>query len=927
MHRQQPSCENSDSPDGMPLRGQHAQEHRTQQHHRHEQRLRLAESASFLARAGVVALFVWGAWASQRTLVDVERTQAVMETIERVRLHQLGVRLYGRGYLLNADSAELRAVLTSRAARDAAVRELVTMTARDTTQQRQIAALRTVLDSADALAAALRVAATSADREQIRVWLPTQGRTSLAATIDAQIDSLLGAERAVLVERTTQQHRADALTRIAAAIGVVVAAGIGLTTLRFRRRNTNEIAAASATFQMLAEENPDGVLVHVGYTVVYANAAMREMLRANGQSIAGRHVRDLVHPDDRAVIDRRTEQVSVERTQTTPQLIRFLRDDGTVCEAEARGAPITFDGRAAIQVVLRDLTARRDTELALQQSEQRFRAVLDVMDEGVVLYGGDMSIGLSNPAAQRILGLTGEQLSGRSPRDAAWRLVDADGEDFASTLQYAAVAMHTAVPTSGIMGVERPPHDRVWISVTAIPLFRDGETAPVGVVATFADITARLALEDRLRQAEKMEGMGRMASGVAHDFNNLLTIIRSASELLRLETPPVGVASETLADIEAATERAAALTAHLLTFSRRQHASPALVLPALLVREALPILRRLAGEAVRIEYESDSSADAAWIWAEQVRFEQVLVNLVSNAKDAMPGGGTVQIRTGVVALQDSVTHRFGMISPGRYVTLTVEDTGLGMSADVLAHLFDPFYTTKPQGRGTGLGLSIVYGVVTEALGTITVESTPNEGSQLTVYWPRAESPAPAAMLPPSSRTTFPPDITPNALRAATHDAPASPLTQQSTVAAEESADSVITTTGTRGQLILLVDDEESVRRVVAKQIEAIGYAVITAGGGHSALAMLRDPAFDIRLVVSDVRMPEMSGIELVRAMATEQIDRPVLLVSGQMDTQLPRSFDNDAIVRFLPKPLSGSALRRAIAALLDLASRADDTAT
>jgi CheY-like chemotaxis protein len=236
-----------------------------------------------------------------------------------------------------------------------------------------------------------------------------------------------------------------------------------------------------------------------------------------------------------------------------------------------------------------------------------------------------------------------------------------------------------------------------------------------------------------------------------------------------------------------------------------------------------------------------------------------------------------------------------------------------MSADVLAHLFDPFYTTKPQGRGTGLGLSIVYGVVTEALGTITVESTPNEGSQLTVYWPRAESPAPAAMLPPSSRTTFPPDITPNALRAATHDAPASPLTQQSTVAAEESADAVITTTGTPGQLILLVDDEESVRRVVAKQIEASGYAVITA--------------FDIRLVVSDVRMPEMSGIELVRAMATEQIHRPVLLVSGQMDMQLPRSFDNDAIVRFLPKPLSGSALRRAIAALLDLASRADDTAT
>jgi two-component system cell cycle sensor histidine kinase/response regulator CckA len=842
-----------------------------------------------------------------------------METIERVRLYQLGVRLHGRGYLLNADSAELRSVLTSRASRDAAVRDLTTMMARDVPQQRQIAALRTMLDSADALAAALRVAATSADRDQIRAMLTTTGRTSLAATIDAQIDSLLSAERAVLVQRTTQQHRADALTLAAAAIGVVLAAGIGLTTLRFRRRNTKEIASASATFQRLAEENPDGVLVHVGYTVVYANAAMRAMLRA-GHSMIGRHVRDLVHPDDRAVIDRRTEQVSLQRTQTTPQLIRFLRDDGTVSDAEARGAPIAFNGSDAIQVVLRDLTARRDTERALQQSEQRFRAVLDVMDEGVVLYGDDLSIGLSNPAAQRILGLTAEQLAGQSPRDAAWRIVDGDGEELPSARQYTAVAMRTAVPTSGIMGVDRPSQGRVWVSVTAIPLFRDGNTAPMGVVATFSDITDRLALEDRLRQAEKMEGMGRMASGVAHDFNNLLTIIRSASELLRMETPPTGVASETLADIEAATERAAALTAHLLTFSRRQHATPVLVPPAQLIREALPILRRLAGETVRVEYQSDSSADAAWIWAEPVRFEQVLVNLVSNAKDAMPGGGTVQIRTGAVALQDSVTHRFGVISPGRYVTLTVQDTGLGMSADVLTHLFDPFYTTKPQGRGTGLGLSIVYGVVTEALGAITVESTPNEGSQLTVYWPRAEHTAPtptATHSDPAPAYTTPTDIA-----AVAHSTPATTRSSHTTVAATLTGSTISTASVARRRTILLVDDEEGVRRVVAKQIEASGYAVITAGSGHSALAMLRNPAFDIELVVSDVRMPEMSGIELVRVMVAEQIHRPVLLVSGQMDTQLPRSFATDATVRFLPKPLSGIALRRVIGELIDQASRA-----
>jgi two-component system cell cycle sensor histidine kinase/response regulator CckA len=471
------------------------------------------------------------------------------------------------------------------------------------------------------------------------------------------------------------------------------------------------------------------------------------------------------------------------------------------------------------------------------------------------------------------------------------------------------------------MGVERRGHERIWIHVNAVPLLPDGGTAPAGVVVTFADITARLALEEQLRQAQKMEVMGRMASGVAHDFNNLLTIIRSASELLRLDASRAGVVFDSLDDIESATDRAVALTAHLLTFSRRQHAAPALLNPARLVADALPILRRLGGDGVTVEHEPHREAEQAWIWADPVRFEQVLVNLVSNAKDAMPAGGMVRVQTNVVTLAQAVSHRFGAIAAGRYVTLTVEDGGTGMTSEVLDHLFDPFYTTKPQGRGTGLGLSIVYGVVHEALGTITVDSDPGRGSRLTVYWPQADAPAavpasttPVSSVPVASAVTG----TSNPTVAPTNVTSSTPVSRRpDAVALEEGI--------APGELILLVDDEVSVRRVVAKQLESHGYVVITADSGRSALAMLRNEAFDIRVVVSDVRMPEMTGIEMVEAMLAEHIDRPVLLVSGQMDAQLPRTWPADAVVRFLPKPLSGIALRRAVRELMAMAPRRERT--
>ncbi len=873
-----------------------------------ERRLRRAESLTVAARAGVLLLFGWGAWASQGALAEVERTRLIMQTIDDVRLHQLSARMYNRGFLLNGDPAERAALQRSRDERDAAHRSLVRLTAANAASGHRLAALRALFDSADAAGARIQRSALGTSADSLRQLLRSPSPVNLASIIDSAVSALRESEERRLVDGIARQRQAIDLTLTAAAIGVVLTAIIGMLTLRDRRRNTTEIAADASTFRRLAEANPDGVLVHIGYQVVYANPAIDVMLRTAGQSLVSRHVHDIIHPGDHDVIDERTAQVVRQGTPTSPRLIRFLRDDGDVCEAEARGAPILFGGVPAIQVVVRDLTARRDAERALQQSEQRFRAVLDAMDEGVVLHQADLSIRLSNPAAQRMLGLSADQLAGRMPSDPAWRTLTATGEPLPAEEHSAAIAMRTGRPASGIIGLEGPGRKRLWISVTAVPLLPDGQTTPTGVVATFADITARLALEDQLRQAQKMEVMGRMASGVAHDFNNLLTIIRSASELLRVDSTRAGMSFDTLDDIESATDRAVALTAHLLTFSRRQHAAPALLDPAELVQDALPILRRLGGDGVCLDFVPDAAGEPAWIWADPVRFEQVLVNLVSNAKDAMPSGGTVTVRTCRTKLTENVTHRFGTIGAGQYVKLIVEDGGIGMTGEVLDHLFDPFYTTKPQGRGTGLGLSIVHGIVHEARGTITVDSEPGRGSRMTVYWPQADATAP-------SGTT---DRTAPAARAI----PPSPALPQP-VAPRPAADAPVAAAA--GDLILLVDDEESVRRVVAKQLEAHGYVVITASSGHSALSLLRNEALDVRVVVSDVRMPGMTGIELVSVMAAEQIDLPVLLVSGQMDTQLPHAWPADSVVRFLPKPLSGVALRRTVGELLACAPRRERT--
>ncbi len=371
--------------------------------------------------------------------------------------------------------------------------------------------------------------------------------------------------------------------------------------------------------------------------------------------------------------------------------------------------------------------------------------------------------------------------------------------------------------------------------------------------------------EDQLRQAQKMEAIGRLAGGVAHDFNNLLTAIRGYGELV-LETLEDDDARRADADeIIKAVDRAAGLTRQLLTFSRRQVLAPQVLALNDLVAGTEKMLRRLIGEDV--ELTCVSQAGLGLVRADLGQVEQVLVNLVVNARDAMPGGGKLHIELNNVEFNGSAAGGRSGAEPGRYVRLSVSDTGGGMTPEIVSHIFEPFFTTKEEGKGTGLGLATVYGIVQQSGGTIEVESQPGAGTTFRIYLPEVTG---VEVVPAPQRTV-----------------------QQTS----------------RGlETILLVEDDERVRALVGSVLTKSGYVVLEAARGEQALDIARTYALPIHLLLTDVVMPGMSGRVLSERLTSLRPETRVLFMSGYSDDAILRHGVQTAGTQFIQKPFSIEAL-------------------
>jgi two-component system cell cycle sensor histidine kinase/response regulator CckA len=418
----------------------------------------------------------------------------------------------------------------------------------------------------------------------------------------------------------------------------------------------------------------------------------------------------------------------------------------------------------------------------------------------------------------------------------------------------------------------------VSISTAAL---HDAEGRAVGLVAIYVDITGRKRAEEelrlsqeQLRQAQKMEAVGRLAGGIAHDFNNLLTAILSYSEMVLGDLAPADPIREDVEQIRQAGGRAAELTNQLLAFSRRQLLQPRTINLNTVVVGVDRMLRRLIGED--IELRTLLAPSLGHTRADAGQLEQVLLNLAVNARDAMPGGGTLTLTTTNAEVGEAVAARWGHLEPGPYVTLSVHDTGSGMSAEVRDQIFEPFFTTKGPGRGTGLGLSTAYGIVKQSGGHIYVSSEPGSGSTFTIYLPATEVSGEVGAI----------------------TAPAAPVRGSA-------------------ETVLLVEDEDLVRHLTREILARNGYQVIEAADGVAALRICEEYPGPIHLMVTDVVMPRLSGRELVEQIQPCRPDMRVLYLSGYSEEAIERQGQLTEGIDLLPKPFTPGVLTAKIREILD----------
>ncbi len=386
-------------------------------------------------------------------------------------------------------------------------------------------------------------------------------------------------------------------------------------------------------------------------------------------------------------------------------------------------------------------------------------------------------------------------------------------------------------------------------------------------------LTDHRRLEQQLEQAQKMEAVGRLAGGVAHDFNNLLSVILGYGHSIVSGLPAGDPLREDADEICRAGQRAAELTRQLLTFSRQQAVEPTL----LDLNEVLSGMSRMLERAVGVDVRLDvrPSKPLGTVRADVGSIEQVIMNLVVNARDAMPSGGEIRIETKEVSIAEGQRQTHLALEPGPQVMLSVTDTGVGMDAATQARIFEPFFTTKPQGKGTGLGLSTVFGIVRQSQGGLSVDSQPGRGTVFNVYFPRVDAPA------TQGRTLVP-------------------------------------TNAPRGsETVLVVEDNDQVRRLTQAILKRAGYDVLEARSGLEALAISEQHAGKIHLLLTDVMMPHMTGPELVRRLALLRPDMRALCFSGYTDDIALEREGGEASIAFLQKPVSPEALKLKVREVLD----------
>jgi len=619
-------------------------------------------------------------------------------------------------------------------------------------------------------------------------------------------------------------------------------------------------------FRRLVQVSPEAIMVGCREQVVFINPAGLKLFGAQNEGqLLGKTMAELVHPDFQEGIRQRIERFQGTESATPAIEERFRRLDGTFVDVEVVAIPFLWEGQPAMQVVARDISERKKAEEALRQSEAALRSLVE--HAPYAIYKTDVDRGRivsANPALVAMLGYQSE--------------AEVLALDLATQVYREPGARARLLPELERRGsfqgleLECKRKDGSLLTLRNSGRMVRDQKGERSVEAIGEDVTERRSLEQQLRQAQKMEAVGRLAGGVAHDFNNLLTVIRGYAELM-LEESDLGKIRGRAQNIIKATDRTAALTRQLLAFSRKQVLWPQVLDLNAVMAEAKKMLPPLIGEDVQVVVIPGLKLGR--VKADPGQLEQVLMNLTINARDAMPKGGKLVLETANVECDEGYCALHPGAQPGSYVMLAVSDNGSGMDPETQLHIFEPFFTTKPKDRGTGLGLATVYGIVKQSGGHVWVYSEPGIGTTFKVYLPRVEGKG-AALSPP-------------------------PRFEEKTAVTET---------------ILLVEDEEAVRRLARAFLEQRGYRVLEARNGADALKVAAGHAGSIHLLVTDMVMPGMRGLELAEKLSAVRPHIKVLFVSGYTDGSIVENGGLGEGSAFLEKPFSSDALARKVRQVL-----------
>ncbi|MBM4279106.1 MAG: PAS domain S-box protein [Deltaproteobacteria bacterium] len=614
------------------------------------------------------------------------------------------------------------------------------------------------------------------------------------------------------------------------------------------------------------------------FRVIDANQAYLNEVGLKKEEVIGEHCYELTHrspvpctPPDHPcpILD-----LIKNGKYSVYEHIHYRKNEKRYVEVSA--SPIMDKGGQIVQVVhtTRDITERKLAEEALRASEEKYRTLIESSIDAILMLDTERRIISCNQGFCNLFGYSRNEVEGRSAR-----LLYASDESYRSFGEM----VYPIVREEGFFRGEREfvRKDGSKIPVETITsAIKSPDGKITGYVNISRDITERkkaekemASLQEQLRQSQKMEAIGQLAGGVAHDFNNLLTVIKGTCQLSLLDLHENDPIYESLKEIERSAERAAGLTRQLLAFSRKQILEVQVLDLNQVIQRLDKMLHRIIGEDIGLV--TFFAEELGRVKADPGQMEQVIINLSVNARDAMPKGGKLTIETANVELDEAYAKRHIAVKPGFYVMLSISDTGVGMPPEVKERLFEPFFTTKEMGKGTGLGLSTVYGIVKQSGGNIWVYSEPGQGTTFKIYLPRVDEPL------------------------------------------EERKEEVIQEVTKGDETILVVEDEETVRKLAVRLLKKQGYQVLEAPDGGQAFILCEKYEGSIHLILSDVVMPGMSGRELVERLQKIHPEAKILYMSGYTDNVIAHHGILEKGIEFISKPFTLESLARKVREVLD----------